>query len=194
MRVFIVYAHPSENSFTHHVKDSFITGLEYSGHNVVVSDLYRMHFQTDMSESEYLREAMYRKDLPLPPDVQAEQKKIIESDAITFIYPVFWSDAPAKLVGWFDRVWTFGFAYGKDRIMTPLYKGLVLCVAGNTMQYFKETGLLDSMQRVMLEDRLFDRVKTKEMIIFDATSREYPDRESNWERHLQRAFDTGRNF
>lgn len=35
-----------------------------------------------------------------------EQKKIQESDAIVFIYPVFWTEAPAKLVGWFDRTET----------------------------------------------------------------------------------------
>ena len=30
-----------------------------------------------------------------------------------FIYPVFWTEAPAKLVGWFDRVWSYGLAYGE---------------------------------------------------------------------------------
>lgn len=31
-----------------------------------------------------------------------EQEKIQNSDAIVFIYPIFWTEAPAKLVGWFD--------------------------------------------------------------------------------------------
>jgi NAD(P)H dehydrogenase (quinone) len=193
MRVFIVYAHPSEDSLTRHVRDSFTRGLEAGGHSFILSDLYRMGFKTDMDETEYLREAYYRDDLPVPEDVLREQDKINRSDAIVFIYPVFWTEAPAKLVGWFDRVWTYGFAYGK-RTMKTLEKGLVLCVAGNTLDYFDKTGLLESMKRVMLNDRLFDRVKTKELILLDATSRELPERQSNWEQHLKRAFEAGASF
>jgi len=203
MKVFIVYCHPGRDSFTADVKDSFIAGLESAGHSYILSDLYAMNFSTDMGRDEYTREAFYRLELPLPEDVKAEHEKINASEAIAFIYPVFWSDAPAKLKGWFDRVWTFGFAYGENRRMRQLEKGLVLCVAGNTMEYFERTGIGDAMKKVMLDDRLFDRVKAKEMIIFDATSRELPKlstspqgevvraRELNRARHLERAFKAG---
>ena len=191
MRIFIVYAHPSEDSFTREIRDSFIAGLTSSGHSYVISDLYRMNFKSDMDEAEYLREGYYRKDMPVPADVTAEQEKINASDAIVFIFPLFWSDAPAKLVGWFNRVWTYGFAYGENRTMKLLEKGLVLCSAGNTMEYFQNTGLLSALEKVMLDDRLFDRVQTKELIIFDGTSRETPLREQNREAHLKRAFQAG---
>ena len=191
MNVFIVYCHPSNDSFTREVKDSFIAGLESSGHSYIISDLYAMNFVSDMSEEEYKREAHYRLDLNVPPDVQAEHEKINAADAIVFIHPVFWTDAPAKLVGWLDRVWTFGFAYGNDREMKLLEKGLVLCVAGNTLEYFERTGLGEAMRRVFLDDRFFDRVKQKEFIILDATSRELPERESNRAKHLQRAYQAG---
>ena len=194
MKVFIVYCHPSEDSFTREIRDSFISGLESAGHSYIISDLYRMNFTADMSEEEYRRDAFYRRDLPLSDDVKAEQEKINASDAIVFIYPVFWTEAPAKLVGWFNRVWTFGFAYGDNRTMKQLEKGLVLCVAGNTLEYFETTGLGDAMKKVMLKDRLFDRVKSKEMIIFEATSRELPDRELNRDRHLKTAFEAGAGF
>jgi NAD(P)H dehydrogenase (quinone) len=194
MNVFIVYAHPSEESFTRHIRDAFIGGLESAGHGYVVSDLYKMNFSSDMSADEYRREAFYRREAPLPADVRGEQEKINASGAIVFIYPVFWSEAPAKLVGWFDRVWTYGFAYGDNRSMKQLEKGLVIVSAGNTMEYFERTGILDAMKKVILDDRLFDRVKTKEMIVLDATSRELPDRERNWDAHLRRAFEAGRNL
>jgi NAD(P)H dehydrogenase (quinone) len=191
MKVFIVYCHPSCDSLTREVRDSFIAGLENAGHDYILSDLYRMNFFSDMSEDEYLREAYYRRKLPLPQDVKAEQEKINACDAIVFIYPVFWTEAPSKLVGWFDRVWTFGFAYGENRGMKTLEKGLVLCVAGNTTEYFEKTGLGQAMKRVMLEDRLFDRVKQKEMIILDASSRELAEREQKRLKHLKRAFEAG---
>ena len=191
MKVFIVYCHPCADSFTREVRDAFIEGLESAGHSYVISDLYGMNFLTDMGEDEYRREAFYRRELPLPADVKAEHEKINSADAIVFIYPVFWSDAPAKLVGWFDRVWTFGFAYGDDRTMRQLEKGLVLCIAGNTLDYFKQTGLGDAMEKIFLNDRLFDRVKSKELIIFDATSRELQERELFRGKHLERAFKAG---
>ncbi|MDR2048357.1 MAG: NAD(P)H-dependent oxidoreductase [Treponema sp.] len=219
MKVFIVYAHPSEDSLTRHVRDAFIAGLESAGHSYLVSDLYKMNFKTDMTEEEYRREAFYRGDIPVPDDVQAEQDKINSSGAIVFIFPLFWSDAPAKMVGWFDRVWTYGFAYGDasvagadnvaaraavssvapsgvalnsaGRTMKQLEKGLVLCVAGNTMEYFHETGILGALEKVMLQDRLFDRVKSKELVIFDSASRELESRKTRWEDYLKRAFKIG---
>ena len=191
MKAFIVYCHPSEDSFTRELRDSFIAGLESAGHSYILSDLYRMNFITDMSEGEYLREANYRGELPVPDDVRAEHEKINASDAIVFIYPVFWTEAPAKLKGWFDRVWTFGFAYGENRAMKQLEKGLVLCSAGNTLEYFERTGLGEAMKKITLQDRLFDRVKEKEMIIFSATSRELPERELYRDKHLKRAFEAG---
>jgi NAD(P)H dehydrogenase (quinone) len=191
MKAFIVYCHPSDDSLTADLRDSFIRGLESAGHSYLISDLYKMNFRTDMSEAEYKREAYYRRDLPVPPDVLAEQEKINASGIIVFIYPVFWTEAPAKLKGWFDRVWTYGFAYGENRTMKQLEKALVLVSAGNTLEYFDTTGLGDAMKKVMLVDRMFDRVKQKEMIIFDATSREKEARALNLDTHLAHAFEIG---
>ena len=191
MKVLIVYCHPSEDSFTSEIRDSFIRGLEHSGHNYIISDLYKMNFKTDISEKEYLREAYYKENLPIPDDVEGEHEKINSSDAIVFIYPVFWTDGPAKLKGWFDRVWTYGFAYGENRSMKQLEKGLVICSAGNTLEHFKETGLGEAMEKTMLRDRFFDRVKKSEMIIIEATSREKADRDLNREKHLKKVFEAG---
>jgi NAD(P)H dehydrogenase (quinone) len=151
-----------------------------------------MGFNTDMSEEEYLRESNFRADQPIPEDVVAEQQKINAADAIVFIYPVFWTEAPAKLVGWFNRVWTFGFAYGK-RTMKQLEKGLVICVTGLPLQLLKEYGHYDSYKTVMLGDRMFTRVKEKELIVLDSTSKLEPEkRAANWEKHLKTAYDAGK--
>jgi NAD(P)H dehydrogenase (quinone) len=193
MKVFIVYCHPSEDSFTRHVRDAFIKGIVDSGHEYVLSDLYKMNFQTDMTESEYLRDAYYNEVPKLAEDVLAEQEKINSSDAMVFIYPVFWTEAPAKLVGWFDRVWTFGFAYGTKR-MKLLDKALILATTGNTKKHLEDFGLLYSMKKVMLEDRLFDRVKTKDFQVFDGMSRELESRTENWEKYLEEAYRQGKEF
>ena len=193
MRAFIVYCHPSEDSFTRCVRDAFIKGLEDAGHEYILSDLYKMDFKTDMTETEYLRDAYYRNTPDLADDVLAEQAKINASDAIVFIYPVFWSEAPAKLVGWFDRVWSYGFAYG-EKTMKTLEKGLILCSAGNPKERLEEFGILDSMKKVMLGDKLFGRVKQTEFVVFDNTSRENELREKNREQNLKTAYEKGKNL
>ncbi len=110
-----------------------------------------------------------------------------------FIYPVFWTEAPAKLVGWFDRVWSYGFAYG-EKTMKLLDKALILCSAGNPIERLEEFGLLESMKRVMLGDRLFGRAKQMEFIVFDKTSRENEFREKNWDANLQKAYEMGKGL
>ncbi len=193
MRVFVVYCHPSEDSFTKHMCDAFIKGVEDSGNEVIMSDLYKMNFKSDMTEQEYLRDANYRNTPDVADDVLAEQEKINSSDAIAFIYPVFWTEAPAKLVGWFDRVWSYGFAYG-EKTMKVLDKAVILCSAGNPIERLEQLGLLDSMKKVMFGDRLFGRAKETEFIVFDNTSRENELREKNWDSNLQKAYEKGKNF
>ena len=193
MNVFIVYCHPSEDSFTKHMCEAFIKGITDSGNEYIISDLYKMGFQTDMTEEEYLRDANYRNTPNVAEDVLVEQEKINSADAIAFIYPVFWTEAPAKLVGWFDRVWSYGFAYG-EKTMKVLDKAIILCSAGNPIERLEEYGLLDSMKRVMLGDRLFERAKKMEFIVFDSTSRENELREKNWDANLQKAYEIGKGF
>ena len=193
MKIFIVYCHPSEDSFTKNMCDAFIKGVTDSGNEYIISDLYKMGFQTDMTEEEYIRDANYRNTPNVAKDVLAEQEKINSSDAIAFIYPVFWTEAPAKLVGWFDRVWTYGFAYG-EKTMKELDKAVILCSAGNPIEHLEEYGLLDSMKRVMLGDRLLGRAKQMEFIVFDNTSRENELREKNWDANLQKAYEIGKGL
>ena len=193
MKIFIVYCHPSEDSFTKNMCDAFIKGVTDSGNEYIISDLYKMGFQTDMTEEEYLRDANYISTPDVSADVLAEQEKINSADAIAFIYPVFWTEAPAKLVGWFDRVWSYGFAYG-EKTMKVLDKAVILCSAGNPIERLEEFGLLDSMKRVMLGDRLFGRAKQMEFIVFDNTSRENELREKNWDANLQKAYEIGKGL
>jgi NAD(P)H dehydrogenase (quinone) len=193
MKVFIVYCHPSEDSFTKKMCDAFIRGITDSGNEYMISDLYKMNFDPSMTEQEYLRDAYYRNTPEPAEDVRAEQEKINSADAIAFIYPVFWTEAPAKLVGWFDRVWTYGFAYG-EKTMKLLDKAIILCSAGNSLEHLEQFGLLDSMKRVMLGDRLYGRAKEMEFVVFGNTSRENELRERNWNRNLQKAYDRGKNL
>ena len=60
MRVFIVYCHPSDDSFTKNMCDAFIKGITDSGNEYIISDLYKMDFDPNMTEKEYLQQAVRR--------------------------------------------------------------------------------------------------------------------------------------
>ena len=73
MRVFIVYCHPSKDSFTKNMCNAFIKGITDSGNEYIMSDLYEMGFDPVMKEEEYLRDANYRDTPAVAEDVRKEQ-------------------------------------------------------------------------------------------------------------------------
>lgn len=178
MNVFVVYAHPSDDSFTFLLKESLVKGLADAGHTVTVSDLYKMNFLSTFSESEYKREAYYDLTQPIPDDVTAEQQKINAADVIAFVYPVFWTEAPEKLVGWFQRVWTYGFAYGPSPTMKTLEKALFFATMGGSVNDPVRVKQIDAMKTVMIGDRLHNRANTSEFYVFDEMTRGYGNDEN----------------
>jgi NAD(P)H dehydrogenase (quinone) len=165
MHVYVVFAHPSKRSFTREVLSAFTRGLRDGGHTFEIGDLYEMGFQSDMDLAQYEREVGGDPVAPVPEDVRLEQAKIDRADGLAFVYPVWWSDCPAKLKGWFDRVLTFGYAYdyayadayresGEHVSRMSVEKALVLCPAGHPAEHLEEIGIAESMRRVMLDDRL----------------------------------------
>jgi NAD(P)H dehydrogenase (quinone) len=159
VHVYVVFAHPSRKSFTWTVLNSFLRGLQDAGHSFEVGDLYEMNFQSDLDPEQYERETSFDPQSPLPGDVKIEQEKLARADALAFVYPVWWSDCPAKLKGWFDRVWSYGYAYVYEEgehaaSQIGIDKALVICPAGHTEEHLEEIGIADSMRRVMVNDRL----------------------------------------
>ena len=66
--------------------------------------------------------------------------------------------------------------------------------AGNSIEHLEQFGLLDSMKKVMLGDRLFGRAKETEFVVFDSTSRENELRKKNWDMNLQKAYEKGKKL
>ena len=175
MNVFIVYAHPSPKSFTYQALGALLKGLQTGGHEVEISDLYKMNFQSDMTLDEYEREGFAKTEIPLSEDIINEHCKIEWADCIIFLYPLWWSDCPAKLKGWFDRVYSVGYAYGynkegqKVRKMKTIKYGIVITTAGHTNDFLEDTGIAESMRKIMLDDRLGVRFEKKKMVILGGT-------------------------
>ncbi|MBN1316887.1 MAG: NAD(P)H-dependent oxidoreductase [Anaerolineales bacterium] len=197
MHVYIVFAHPSQDSFNREVLDTFIRGLSEAGHSYEIGDLYQMDFQPMMDNEQYHREVGLDPHTPAPDDVRAEQEKVNRADALVFIYPVWWSDCPAILKGWFDRVLTYGYAYFYDETETrftqiEIEKALVICSAGHTVEHLEETGIAEAMRRIMLDDRLLGvGVREARMEILGGMM---PEDDVFRTENLERVFELGRDF
>jgi NAD(P)H dehydrogenase (quinone) len=183
-RVHVVYAHPSPGGFTRAVLDSFLGGLS----SYTLSDLFGMKFPAVMSAEEYARGP----GDPVPADVAAEQERLEAADVWAFVYPVWWADCPAILKGWFDRVWTTGWAYQPMRLR-PARRAIVLCTAGYTVEELEVRGHHQAMRTVMLDDRIGARAETSEFVVLGGSATAGADWPALRARHLERAAELGRS-
>ena len=172
MKVHIVYAHPSSQSTTYELKESYVRGLKESDIDFTISDLYKDNFNSDFCEEEYLREANYEGVL-LSEDVLKEQQLINDADILTFIFPLFWMDAPSKLVGWFSRVFTYGFRYYNDdeqESMKTLSQVNFIISAGSSYEDLKADGKIDAIKTIFAGDRLNGKADEINFYFFSETA------------------------
>lgn len=196
MNILIVYCHPSSSSFTFQVKEAFVKGASDGGNHVEISDLYALGFDPVMSPQEYRREAFYDESLEIPQDVLEQQKMVDRADCIAFIYPDFWTAAPAMLEGWFQRVWTYGYAYGGSPKI-HLKKALFLVTMGGSLKDSIRKEQLSAMKSVMIGDRLHNRADECIMHVFDEMTRGYGNDENRahrTKRFVEQAYEIGYNL
>jgi NAD(P)H dehydrogenase (quinone) len=105
MNVSILLAHPNPASFNHAIAQTAVEALRAHRHVVWFHDLYAEHFDPVMTAAELARDA------PLPSAIEQHCQEIGEADGIIFIHPNWWSQPPAMLRGWTDRVLRAGRAY-----------------------------------------------------------------------------------
>jgi NAD(P)H dehydrogenase (quinone) len=137
-----------------------------------------------------------------PKDVRMHQEKIRWADGLAFISPVYWLNFPAILKGWFERVFTYGFAYsltsegwqGDVKGRVPLLKHKKALVMSTT--FFKEDDykhdLKDAMRTVIDSWGLrYPGIQHVDHIYFYA-ARAVGDKTRN--EYLQRAYRLGSDF
>lgn len=111
MKILAVYAHPRPQSFSRALLDEFIAGATSAGHTVEFIDLQAEKFDPVFRDEEY---GQYGEAYEQPADIARYQALIAGADALVFAFPVWWWSMPAILKGWFDRVMSYGFAYGDE--------------------------------------------------------------------------------
>ena len=154
MNIYVIYTHPNPGSFNHAVLDALVSGLREAGHQVTVSDLYAEGFSGALSKDDLAGLA----DGRVADDVRAYQDKVSAADALVFIFPVWWFGPPALLKGWFDRVFSKGYAYdfGPKGLVPKLKvkKALVISTAGGMEAMYKNLGFSEAMNKVLINGTL----------------------------------------
>lgn len=111
MNTTVVFAHPWENSLNKAILDRAVAALERRGDDVTVIDLYADGFDPVMSREDL---ALYGQGKSADPMVDKYNAILDKTEALVFLFPIWWYDMPAILRGFFDKVMLSGSAYTED--------------------------------------------------------------------------------
>ncbi|HEX6861016.1 MAG TPA: NAD(P)H-dependent oxidoreductase [Caulobacteraceae bacterium] len=143
MKHALIVAHPNPDSLTCAVARAYADAARALGETVVERDLYRMGFDPRLPADE----------IPGPhtptfgDDVLRERAMLADADVFAFVYPLWLNAPPAMLKGYVERVFGFGFGYG--RAMDSLLAGRKLIsftTSGAPEHWLRDTGALDALR------------------------------------------------
>ncbi|OYT15905.1 MAG: NAD(P)H dehydrogenase [Bacteroidetes bacterium 4572_77] len=149
MKHLIIYAHPYNGSFNHAIKEKVIEAIKAKGDSYELRDLYEMNFNPVLGAEELANVA---KGI-VSADVKKEQDYISDCDIITVIFPIWWSNSPAILKGYIDRVFSHGFAYqytqkGPEGLLAGK-KSVVISTHGAMEDQYQAIGMYESFQKTI---------------------------------------------
>jgi NAD(P)H dehydrogenase (quinone) len=132
MRILEILCHPRPGSFNHTLAANAREHLRALGHEVFFHDLHEEGFDPVLDSSELSR--LYSLD----DLVQEHSRQLSLADGLVIFHPDWWSQPPAMLKGWVDRVFRQGVAYelegedGAEKKWKGLLsgkKGFVFCTS-----------------------------------------------------------------
>lgn len=126
----VVVAHHRTDSLTAHTARRAADRLEAAGYRVDLLDLHAEGFDPRMNVSD--QPDWGDRDKTYSDEAHAHMRRILDADAVVAVFPVYWQSVPAILKGWIDRVWNYGFAYGRSEPRLAGKRVLWLGLAGAT--------------------------------------------------------------
>jgi NAD(P)H dehydrogenase (quinone) len=106
MNALLVIAHPSPTSFSHAMANAATAVLQQKGYALTPHDLYAEGFNPVQPTVESANTASAE------PLVEAHCAHLRAADLILIFHPNWWSQPPAIMKGWIDRVFRLDTAYG----------------------------------------------------------------------------------
>jgi len=147
----VVVAHHRADSLTADTARRTAARLEAAGYDVDLLDLHAEGFDPRMNVAD--QPDWGNREKPYSDEVQAHMKRVLDAEVIVAVFPVYWQSVPALLKGWIDRVWNYGFAYGRSTSRLAGKRILWMGLAGATsddpvtegMQALLETNLSEGI-------------------------------------------------
>jgi NAD(P)H dehydrogenase (quinone) len=201
MKVLVIVTHPRQDSLTGSIKTQLIKGLSEAGHEIEVADLYGEGFNP----------LLYQADEPdwdnpnkvYSDEALREMERTRNNDAIIFVFPLWWFGLPAMLKGYIDRIWNYGFAYGKDgvadeRFRLPVQKVSWVSLVGGTQPHFEKHEHDVALNRQLKNLAGYVGVKDSVVHYLYETIAKFPDDPEGAKRHydslLNEAYHIGLQF
>jgi NAD(P)H dehydrogenase (quinone) len=157
MNILYVFAHPEPKSFNSAMKEAALMALNEQGHEVKLSDLFAMGFKSVLDKHDFLQpkktdtfnpfleQMSASKNGTFSRDIMDEMEKVRWADMLVFHFPIYFTNMPAMMKGWMDRVFAAGFAFNpatQSAYKTGLLKGkkamLVMTAGAEELLYSKE--------------------------------------------------------
>jgi len=139
MKVMVILGHPQPGSFNHALADTVADTARELGHKVIFHDLYQEGFNPLLSAEE--------QHAPVFADALAARhaRELTEADGLVIIHPNWFSQAPAMLKGWVDRVFRarVAFRFNEQGRVEGLLKakvGMVITTANAPLSREAEIG------------------------------------------------------
>ncbi|SDD55134.1 NAD(P)H oxidoreductase [Glycomyces harbinensis] len=145
----VVVSHHRADSLTVHIGDVVAARLKEAGYGIDLLDLRAEGFDPRMTEAD--QPDWNDRDKAYSPEVRAHMERVLAADVIVPVFPVYWNGAPALLKGWIDRVWNYGFAYGRSRPRLAGKRMLWLGLAGTSEGDDYTAWMNETLDRVLRE-------------------------------------------
>jgi NAD(P)H dehydrogenase (quinone) len=155
MNFLVVYSHPNPKSFNQAIKETLVKRLEENRASVRVRDLYALHFDPVLKAEDL---AAFQQG-KVPDDIKVEQDHVRWAEGLVFICPVWWGGVTANMRGYFDRVFSLGFAYrytanGPEGLLKGK-KAYLINTLGASSDEYERSGMFQSIRQT-LDEVIFD--------------------------------------
>ena len=158
MKTLIIYAHPETNGHGHFTLKSVEEWHKKNQIDYELIDLYKIKYDPVLHEDEHYTAG----NVKITEQNKKFQEKIRGTERLIFIYPVWWGSMPAILKGFFDRVFTAGFAFNFSPapILGKYIGGIpIKLLKGKKAAVFLTTGTIKFFCFLVMGDRFKDLIK-----------------------------------
>lgn len=187
MKILIVVSHPKQDSLNHGLKDALVKGVQERGAEIEVLDLYKERFDPLLYD---------RAENDNDPVILRMQQQVRDADGIIFVAPLWWANIPAMLKGFFDKVFTEGFAFKYNQAGLPEgilenKKALLLGTCDTPPAIARIAGTVMGFKSVVKGVLKFSGIKDAKYKLFGSVLSSTEKKREEW---LKKVEDLGRDF